>query len=73
MRKKQVTKKQAATGRPTYCSDCYVPYGVQLHMDGYQDYLCPRCGRVETGRPNGPSGVHETLQANDPPAPAPKP
>ena len=51
MAKKAVSKKQANEKRPTYCSDCYVPYIVTVAKDGYQDYLCSKCGRRETGRP----------------------
>lgn len=61
MRKKQVTKKQAETGRPVKCRDCYVNMGIQLTFDGQMEYICPSCGRI------WPIGKLNTMAGKPPP------
>ena len=45
-RKKAVSKKNAAEGRGVKCRTCYVNMGIQKRLDGGEDLLCPRCGRI---------------------------
>jgi DNA-directed RNA polymerase subunit RPC12/RpoP len=40
-----VSKKKANEGRGVKCRDCFVDMGVQITIDGKEDYVCPRCGR----------------------------
>jgi tRNA(Ile2) C34 agmatinyltransferase TiaS len=51
MKKKQISKKKAATGRLPICGKCYV--AMKQHADwteGGWDWICERCGRRERGR-----------------------
>jgi hypothetical protein len=42
--KKQVTKKQAAEGRPVMCRNCYTPMLKNGDLFVGVSYICERCG-----------------------------
>jgi NMD protein affecting ribosome stability and mRNA decay len=57
MPKKPVSKKVANEGRGRMCRDCMIRMNIQLTIDGYEDLVCPKCGRRwELGRENHGTG-----------------